>query len=172
MTTTLLLHMAKDKNLSLEFKDIYLEFNDLVRSITYRMTGPSYLDDIVQDVFIKVWKNLKNFKKQSSLKTWIYRITLNTCYDFLKKAKLPISKATTEQVSTNSSVEIAEAINKALAQLSPQHRAAIVLLSYEGLSLQEASNIENTNAGTMKSRLSNAKKQMIQILKTYGVHHA
>lgn len=172
MTIPLLLTMPiSNEKLQVEFKQIYLEFNNLVRSVAYRMVGTAYLDDLVQDVFLKVWKNLKKFKKQSSLKTWIYKITMNTCYDFLKKKRIQTTVELDAASTDSHSVDTAQAINKALHKLSPKHRSAIVLLCYEGLSLEEASHIEQTNIGTMKSRVSKAKKQMREQLIKFGVNY-
>ncbi len=171
MTLPLLLTMTDSKELQIEFKNIYLEFNDLVRSVAYRMVGATPLDDVVQDVFLKVWKNLNKFKKQSSIKTWIYKITINTCYDFLKKKRLSTNTHYDLTPSINSAVDTAEAINKALFSLSAKHRSAIVLICYEGLSLGEAAQVEQVSLGTIKSRIFNAKAQMKEQLTKYGVSH-
>jgi len=56
------------------FDELYDQFSSLVRNVLFKLCNPEDLDDLVQDVFIKIWNGLPKFKQKSSIKTWVYRI--------------------------------------------------------------------------------------------------
>src|SRR6266567_4766232 len=79
------------------FEELFGEYQPLVYGIGLKFTGnPEDAEDITQEVFTKVWKNLGAFNHQSSLKTWIYRIAVNVCIDSSRKPWRKFSKQATE----------------------------------------------------------------------------
>jgi RNA polymerase sigma-70 factor (ECF subfamily) len=68
------------------FRVIVTEFQDKIYRLCWiYVQNDSVCDDLMQDIYVKIWRNLKKFKKQSALGTWIYRVVVNTCIDFIRK---------------------------------------------------------------------------------------
>ncbi len=157
--------------LLLLFKEKYSEEQGFVRSSIYWMVNSSDVDDLVQDTFLKAWKNFKRFEAKSSFRTWIYRIAMNVTYDFLKKNKEKM-KEFSEEYSESVAVdlEMSDLISKGLMQLSLDHREAFSLHYQVGLTYSEAAKLLNIPEGTVKSRASKAKINFLKFLKENGVN--
>ena len=153
-----------------------------VRSVVFRMVlDEAVADDLTQDVFLKVFRNLDSFRGESQFATWLYRVALNVAHDFLRSAgrlrveyhaefhgELPQPEsrdAKPEQAVLRS--ELLGEIERALSGLSPALRAAMVLTVLEQLSPAEAATIEDCTVDTMYSRIHAARKQLKQSLKHY-----
>src|SRR2546425_10919865 len=79
------------------FEELFVEYQPLVYGIGLKFTGnPEDAEDITQEVFTKVWRKLRSFNYNSSIKTWIYRIALNTCVDYSRKPWKRYSKRAPE----------------------------------------------------------------------------
>ena len=85
---------------SIRFESIYHEYHAMVRQLClgYLKGNASQANDLCQEVFINIWNSIDQFNNQSTLKTWIYRITVNTCLQFLRKEK---SRKKIAEVSPN-----------------------------------------------------------------------
>jgi len=127
-------------------------------------------DDLVQDVFIKVWKNLINFRKDSQLYTWIYRIATNECITFLKKKRqknnVPIDDLT-EQLSQNLNEEnyfsgdaIQKKLQEALLTLPEKQKLVFNMKYFDDLKFQEISDILGTSVGALKASYHLAVKKI------------
>ncbi|MBP8131278.1 MAG: sigma-70 family RNA polymerase sigma factor [Candidatus Hydrogenedentes bacterium] len=137
--------------------------------------------DISQDVFVKAYKSLRDFRGEASFKTWLLRITANRCKDFFKKRNLetvPFDDAigAGEQPSAIpnpgrqvQAQELGAAIEAAVAQLPEKHRTAFLLREYQGLSYQEMANTMGCNIGTVMSRLHHARRKLQNTLIKMGV---
>ncbi|MGB3468318.1 MAG: RNA polymerase sigma factor [Cyclobacteriaceae bacterium] len=133
-------------------------------------------DDIMQEVFIKVWKNLDKFREDSSLFTWIYRIATNECLGFLKKKKrrffLPINDVTAEltgKLSDSSNVLLdGEAIEiklqKALLTLPDKQRVVFNMRYYDNLSFADISEVTETSVGALKASYHHAAKKVEKLV--------
>lgn len=131
-------------------------------------------DDLVQDVFIKVWKNLANFRQDSQLYTWLYRIATNECITFLnkKKAKNNISlDDLSEQLSDNLNEEnyfsgdaIQKKLQKAILTLPEKQKLVFNMKYYDDLKFQEISDILGTSVGALKASYHLAVKKIEQHL--------
>ncbi|MBC7654513.1 MAG: sigma-70 family RNA polymerase sigma factor [Oligoflexus sp.] len=127
-------------------------------------------DDLVQDVFIKVWKNLINFRQDSQLYTWIYRIATNECITFLKKNRqknnVPIDDLT-EQLSQNLNEEnyfsgdaIQKKLQEALLTLPEKQKLVFNMKYFDDLKFQEISDILGTSVGALKASYHLAVKKI------------
>ncbi|OAQ40636.1 RNA polymerase subunit sigma [Pedobacter psychrophilus] len=127
-------------------------------------------DDLVQDVFIKVWKNLINFRQDSQLYTWIYRIATNECITFLKKKRqknnVPIEDLT-EQLSQNLNEEnyfsgdaIQKKLQEALLTLPEKQKLVFNMKYFDDLKFQEISDILGTSVGALKASYHLAVKKI------------
>ncbi len=157
------------------FAELVKRHKDKVRNIIYlTLTNSDLVDDIAQEVFITVYKNLKNFRFESQFTTWIYRITINKCKDHLRKKNirkifLPIKDDDEEPVfeTINEDSDIKQIVRNAIAALPDKLRIPIVLKDLEGFSYQEIAESMDCEIGTVKSRIfrgREALKKMLQPL--------
>src|SRR5262245_35946362 len=170
--------------------------------VAYRMLGDSAdASDVVQEIFIKVFRNINGFKGEAALKTWIFRIAFSEILNrlrwwkrrhrnatvsldaephfngngngkgFLYGYQVSCPKPTPEQALE--SKEQDEAIQKALAKLSSDHRSIIILRDIEGFSYGEIADVLGVSIGTVKSRLARGradlKKSLIRYLSVQRV---
>ncbi len=183
MDTIELVNKAKAKDMK-AFEELMLRYEKIVYNLSYRMMQ-NYDDakDITQDVFIKVYQNLDKFNGESSFKTWIYRITTNTCLDELRKRKRKVTESLDEnldgekgeiskQIPDNSpspeesflNTEKARIVKEALYSLQDDYKTIIILKDIKGLQYTEISEIMQISLGTVKSKLSRARKELRNIL--------
>ncbi|MTI29563.1 RNA polymerase sigma factor, partial [Xanthovirga aplysinae] len=118
-------------------------------------------DDLVQEVFVKIWKNLHNFRQDSGLYTWIYRIATNECLNFLKKKRqrffLPIKDIENEMTHMVESGpyldgdEIQLKLQKALLKLPDKQRLIFNMKYFDEMKYEEISQITDTSVGSLKA---------------------
>jgi RNA polymerase sigma-70 factor (ECF subfamily) len=128
--------------------------------------------DATQDTFLTVFRKADRFQAEAAFSTWLYRVAVNTCYDHLRRMRrrrtepMPESHDPTDQGTDSalSSVELRPAVEAALMELSPEFRAAIVLVDMHGLSLEQAAHALDVPTGTIKSRLFRARRHLSGIL--------
>lgn len=158
------------------FEPIIKTYQDRIYNLCYYLLGnPQDAEDAAQEVFIKAFRNLKGFRPEASLYTWLYRIGVNTCLDQKRKLRPePLGNesqaeglASTEPSPERryESKEIGQAINSALEHLSKNSRAVIVLKEIEGLPYEEIAEVLNASVGTIKSRLSRAREELRRLLR-------
>ena len=131
-------------------------------------------DDITQEVFIKIHRHLDNFREDSQLFTWIYRIATNECLNFLNKKKkrffLPIGDNEAElnnklDTSVHLSVnEIELKLQKALLKLPDKQRLVFNMRHFDELSYEEISQITKTSVGALKASYHHAAKKIEEYL--------
>ena len=132
-------------------------------------------DDLTQEVFIKVWKNLENFRQDAQLYTWLYRIATNECLTFLsskrKKFFLPINDVAaelTEKIDSSPGIdgdEIQLKLQKALLKLPDKQRLVFNMKYYDELKYEEMSEILGTSVGALKASYHHAVKKIEEFIK-------
>ncbi len=144
---------------------------------------PNEAGDVTQDVFLKVFRNVASFRGQSSLKTWIYRIAVNEAHNrrrwFGRHRRPEVALQTDDEGfgfldhlsdSGRSPYEIAlheewrTVIEKALAELNPVFRSAVVLRDIEELSYEEIADVLQVSLGTVKSRILRGREALRKTL--------
>jgi RNA polymerase sigma factor (sigma-70 family) len=133
-------------------------------------------DDLTQEVFIKVYKNIESFRADSQLYTWIYRISMNECLSFLQKKKrrffLPIGDVAGElmgKLDNSSHVsgdEIQLKLQKALLTLPDKQRAVFNMKYFDDMTYEDMSEITNTSVGALKASFHHAVKKIEDFLST------
>ena len=125
--------------------------------------------DLAQEVFIKIWQSLANFREEATISTWIYRITVNTCLLQLRKKKLPHSSKTMDSIISreeeNSSKE--NQLTKMYAcihKLSKENKG-IILLELEGLPQKEIAEIMGLSHDTVRVRVHRIKNSLTKCVK-------
>lgn len=159
-------------------------YKDRAVNFAYRMLKDMHdAEDASQEAFLKVFDKIDTFRQESSFSTWFYTILSNICRDILrKKSKRPqtvsIHQANRDEEDfelqlKDSSFEPHEnlvkknallSLDKALAQISAEHREVIVLRDIEGFDYEKIAQILNISLGTVKSRLSRARLSLRKIL--------
>lgn len=132
-----------------------------VFSLSYRLLGVrADALDATQEVFLLVFRRAETFKGRSSFTSWLYRLTVNTCYDLgREKNRTPVP---TEAVDSPTR-DLAEAagagidVHRALGTLPPEQRAAVVMRDMLGLPYEEIARIAGVAAGTVKSRIARGR---------------
>lgn len=132
-------------------------------------------DDLVQEVFVKVWNHLDNFREDAKLYTWIYRIATNECLNFLRKKKsrffLPIHDVQNElKEKLDSSPyidgdEIQLKLQKALLKLPDKQRMVFNMKYFDEMKYEEISEITDTSVGSLKANYHHAVKKIEEFLK-------
>jgi RNA polymerase sigma-70 factor (ECF subfamily) len=127
-------------------------------------------DDLTQEVFIKIHKHIDNFREDSQLYTWIYRISTNECLSFLQRKKrrffLPIGDVAKELISkldnssTISGDEIQLKLQKALLTLPDKQRMVFNMKYFDDMSYEDISEITNTSVGALKASYHHAVKKI------------
>ncbi len=155
------------------FKVIYSHSSALVYGVALRITNcREDAQEVAQDVFLKIYTHLKDFKEKSSFKTWIYRITVNTSINFIKKnAKLKKNKIFDDNMyfeqSQSMNVEQEEKENEykiaeLLKELNPDQRACMVLRVVEGLKYEEIAKVLKVKINTVRTRIIRARKILLE----------
>ena len=132
-------------------------------------------NDLVQDVFIKVWKNLDNFREDSKLYTWLYRIASNECITFLNRKKLRPT-VSFDEVSHDLADKLVDgayldgnkiqlALQKAILTLPDKQRLVFNMKYFEEMKYEEISEVVGTSVGALKASYHFAVKKIEKLLK-------
>jgi RNA polymerase sigma-70 factor, ECF subfamily len=180
-------HAAEDRDLVIRasegdigaFTKLVRDNSSLVYRVALRMLGSENAQDASQEVWVKVWRNIKGFRGESAFTTWLYRITVNTCLSARRKeahreereyssdempylAEPPGVEADPEAAAL--SAERREEIEAALQHVRAEHRAALVLRHMEGLSYAEIAEILDVPDGTAKGWVSRGRAALLVAL--------
>lgn len=155
------------------FRLLVHRHQEKIRNIIYLTLNHSdEVDDLAQEVFITVHKNLKNFRFESQFTTWLYRITVNKCKDYLRKKNVrkifvPIKEAEEklDYTSLTETNDISKLVMEAITKLPSKLRIPLLLKDIEGFSYQEIAETINCEMGTVKSRIFRAREGLKKILK-------
>lgn len=162
------------------FDALVIRYKDRVFNLCLRFLGDYHeAEDIAQDVFIKAYKSLKNFRFESSFFTWLYRIAINSCknkvkslgYRFRKsEAKIDTSEESFEDfqreqgadsygnpASDLENKETMQTLQRAINSLPSDQKSVVILRDIQGLSYEEITEMTGFKLGTLKSRLSRAR---------------
>jgi RNA polymerase sigma-70 factor, ECF subfamily len=164
-------------------------FEELVRRHQQRVFAlvggilrrPEDVEDVAQQVFLKAFLGIKRFDQRAAFSTWLYKIAVNECWDYLRKKKVrPLvyeSDLSEEQVSrldgivsadrppegANTRAETRELLERMLSALPEQDRQLLVLKEMEGFSVQELAEILDLNVNTVKVRLFRARGRIMEV---------
>jgi RNA polymerase sigma-70 factor (ECF subfamily) len=154
------------------FETLLDAYEARIYRLALRFTGSvPDAEDVTQEIFLGIYKSIGNFRGNSALSTWIYRVAMNHCLEYRRKRKLdsvPYNEELTlisqdwreDPVQAANQQELAERVEAAINSLSPHHREVVVLHELQGLTYQEVATALNVPVGTVKSRLSNAFRRL------------
>ncbi|MHC4559902.1 MAG: RNA polymerase sigma factor [Planctomycetota bacterium] len=167
----------------LDFSDIYNEFHEKLHCYLERMIGKNDAEDVTQEVFVKINKGLKDFKGESSLSTWVYRIATNTALDILRsrtfrqnKQKISLCDAGDESEAEEKDIqaqekelsaereairnEMNECIREFVDKLAENYRTVIILSELKELKNQDIADILGISLDAVKIRLHRARARL------------
>jgi RNA polymerase sigma-70 factor (ECF subfamily) len=167
------------------FDALVTKYRNRIYSMAYHIIqNETEAWDISQEAFIKAWRAMGSFKSDATFYTWLYRITHNVCYDWMRKKKfesdgefddsekehrvaagaeaVPRGAPRPDQAMKNAELKVQ--IDWAISQLSADHRQIILLKEMDGLSYQEIANVMKCSLGTVMSRLFYARKKLQELL--------
>lgn len=175
----------------LSFRELYRRYQQRVRASLYQLCGNDGLDDLVQEVFLRVWKGLPKLKEVDYFATWLYRITWNVATDQRRQLarnrlerfsfnQRSLEKGEEEEVNSLHNLSryedtpdimrlhYQELIQKGLEILSLEHRVVLVWHDLEDIPQKDVAEILKLPIGTVKSRLFYARKQIRKFLEKEG----
>jgi RNA polymerase sigma-70 factor, ECF subfamily len=159
------------------FGELVDRYKDLVYGLVYRLTSDrSQVDDMAQDVFLKVHRGLPYFRGEARLSTWIYRIVQNVCFQARSRRMPEISlderdadRPRREPGSVDGSfadLELRDRLEKAIARLPDQYRVLIAAHYLQGMQYEALAESLNIPLGTVKTHLHRAKRRLRELLET------
>jgi RNA polymerase sigma-70 factor, ECF subfamily len=160
------------------FRLLVEEHSGLVYRVALRILGVEDAKDASQEVWIRVWRNIKNFRGDSAFSTWLYRITVNTCLSVRRKESRRRMREVDEELAHLSEASGGDGdpeeaaldaerrgeIQVALGNVRAEHRAAMVMRHMEGLSCAEVSEALGVPDGTVKGWASRGRAAMLTAL--------
>jgi RNA polymerase sigma-70 factor (ECF subfamily) len=164
-------------------------FEELIRRHQQRVFGlvsgilrrREDVEDVVQQVFLKVFVSLKRFDQRAAFSTWLYKISVNECWDYLRKKKVRplvyeadlseeqvsrldgVVSADQPQASSSDRAEARDLLERMMEKLPEQDRELLVLKEVEGFSVQELAEILDLNVNTVKVRLFRARARLMDV---------
>jgi RNA polymerase sigma-70 factor (ECF subfamily) len=149
--------------------EIYQRHKDRIYSIALRYSGDAAAaQDIAQDIFLKLFASIGNFRGESTFETWLFRLVVNCCFDYRRKTKrlAPLVEGVLDLMRAPGRSALEEVMRQetngqvrmAVDTLPPEQRMVVVLRYTEGLSYDEIAEVMGCSAGTIASRLNRVHK--------------
>lgn len=157
------------------FDGLVHRHKDRIYRLVYRMlNGVSDVDDVAQEIFLKVYSRIRSFQCRSSFSTWLTRIALNQCINYLRSQRrfrfLLVENQRRSLIEPQKAIERNEKFEKVyqtINSLPPKQKAVVILHYFEEHSCEEVADILNCSVGTVKSRLFHARKAIKKHLEPY-----
>ena len=159
------------------FEEVHERFASMVYGLCLRMSGDSTrAQDLSQDVFLRIFRSLGRFRGRSSLRTWVYTVTLNHCRSRLGRKRLRTEsleletgeRALQDPCRDPEDLTVAhdtgKVVSEALLHLPTRFREAVVLRDIEGLSYAEIASVLGIRIGTVRSRIARGRDQLRVLL--------
>lgn len=174
---------AAAKGNTLAFEELVRLHEKKVYALALRMCGNSEdAADVAQEAFLSAWRGLPSFRGEAGFSTWLYRLTSNAAIDQLRKGKRQREEASLDDgdlpldvpdrqpgpQEAAESAELQRAVADGLRELSEDHRQILLLREYQGLSYDEIAQALEVDLGTVKSRISRARRALRKILLERG----
>jgi RNA polymerase sigma-70 factor, ECF subfamily len=158
------------------FEELVDRYRDLIVRVATRVVGPSEAEDVTQDVFLRAFHRLGQFRGQAPFRSWLLRIAHNSALNTLERtrgadqpgsdvAALEVEDPGRRPADLLEVSERRERLARKLREVQPTHRAVLVLRDLEGLSYQEIAEITDAPVGSVKGRLFRARRELIEVLR-------
>lgn len=177
-----ILVLAAEGNIE-SFEMIYKAYSGFVHNVAYRVANNREdAQEVTQEVFLTIYRKIKDFRFESSFETWVYRITVNSAINYLKKMSKERNKMVSyrddlKQVDDSNQIKKSmdkehqeRIINSLLSALNPDQRMCIILRNIEGLSYEGIAETLKININTVRSRIKRARETMLALKKEVVTH--
>lgn len=152
-------------------RDALISHIPAMRAFALSLTrNTSVADDVVQDALVKAWTHFDKFEAGTNMRAWLFTILRNTYYSSQRKSRREVPdgdglhvKALAEKPAHDGRLQMAD-FRSAFAQLSDEHREALLLVGASGFSYEEAADMCGVAIGTMKSRTGRARKRLAGLM--------
>ena len=167
------------------FEELMIRHQRLVFAIVGGiLRGREDVEDVAQQVFIKVFQSLRRFDRRSAFSTWLYKVTVNECWDYLRKkrarplvyeadlseeqaqqleARHPVGAEGGPTASADRRAELRDMLDRLLAELTEEEQTMLMLKEVEGFSVEEIGEILTLNVNTVKVRLFRARGRLMRL---------
>lgn len=171
-----LVHRCRGSGGETAFRELVDRYKAMVFTIVSRSTGePNRVEDLAQDVFIRVHRGLRDFRGDARLSTWICRIAMNVCADARQRPRPEVSldaapagapppPATVVWDPSFAALELRDRVAKGMALLSERSRLVLTLHYFAGREYEEIADALQVPLGTVKTHLHRAKQELREIL--------
>jgi RNA polymerase sigma-70 factor, ECF subfamily len=170
------------------FNQLVLRWERPIYALAYRVIGrEEEARDVVQETFLRAFRGIKNFRGQAKFSSWVYRIALNLCRDWMRRERRAPLQAAPEGVDLIElaaeqgpieSIEelvarhdLSKAVAVAMALLPDEQRTAIILKEYHGMTFQEIADLQHCPLSTVKTRLYQGLTVLRRHLQQQGKYH-
>ena len=179
--------MQNDKRLAARMKhgekQAFTEFVDSYGARVLRLTrryaaNEPDAEDLTQEIFVDIYRSIGAFRGEAALSTWVYRIAVNRCLRYCKRARPETLDYDRQEEHASedwhsdpalcaAKSELGDVVHDALGKLSPLHQDVVILCEMHGLTYSECAHVLDIPVGTVKSRLSNAFRRLRTSLRDY-----
>ncbi len=154
---------------------IYERYKRPIFNLVYRYTyNAAVAEDLLQDIFLKIFTHLKDLQRVDTFVGWLYRIAINTCYSYLRSTKTPLQKTIPlenverkidKDASDSQESVLKKPLDEAIQHLPPKLKSVFLLHDVQGYKHREIARILGCSVGTSKSQLFKARMKLRQFLK-------
>ena len=161
------------------FEKLVSENAQYVYNLALRILGnPQDAEDLAQEAFVRVWRNIKQFRAEARFRTWLYRIVTNLCYDRLPRLRrelsllepddeLEIPEERYRPEDELLTVELQTQVHAAIDKLPPAYKLLITLRHLQELSYAEIATVTGQPLGTVKTGIHRARNQLREVIRAY-----
>ncbi|MFQ5731381.1 MAG: RNA polymerase sigma factor [Planctomycetaceae bacterium] len=154
-------------------RELFALFHRRIYRLAARMVGERDAPDVTQDVFLRVFQKIDQFRGDSRLETWLHRITVNECLQLLRRRGTRNEQPLPTEPGNRSDrpleqMEHRDLLEQAFEQLEPDVRSVFLLREVEGMNYREIADATQLAEGTVASRLNRARRRLREVLVELG----
>jgi RNA polymerase sigma-70 factor (ECF subfamily) len=161
---------------STSFRDLFDEYKDRVYGTALKMLGNKQdAEDVSQEIFVKIFRTIQKFRGDSTLRTWIYKISVNSCLDAIRKKGQKDLTENIESMTNDPTLSyndrqpesVETILERQISRLPAKCKTVFILYAIEGFKHEEIANIMSISTGTSKSQYFAAKAYLRKMLRPY-----
>ena len=146
----------------IRFTLVFNSFKKRLYNYVLKMTEDVMLaEDIVQDIFLKLYQNLDNIRSKDNINYWLFTTTRNEVYTYFRRKRIRTDQFNVEDIDEIEKREVKEIVIKELKNLPVEQKEVFILREYSGLKYSEIGNVLNIDERLVKSRLNKARDKLI-----------
>ena len=152
---------------------LYRRVVDRVRGLAARMVGRDDVDDLIQEIFVHLFRSISSFRRESRFETWLYRLVVTQALQYRRRhRRWPLPSLEVDCPARDTRPDLSrddsELLSRALDTLEPELRTLLVLREVEGLSYRELAEVADVPEGTIGSRLNRARHELRRSMLALG----